>query len=150
MHDASRPGRPWADPAHGEYPHPSGIFGARSPAYTDPGIPRHDFAPYGPYSERITNRFSVAAFAVTVFNMVVGTLSLILTGPFFSMLVSAIGIICGHVALRQLRRPDRRAETGRLLAGLSLAFNYAALFFVAGLTVLLLVFTGIGRAVLGI
>lgn len=135
---------------HEDHPHHSDIFPAHSPEYTDPSIPRRAFAPYGPYPERVTNRVSLAAFAVTVFNMVVGTLSLILTGPYFSLLVSLTGIVLGHVALYQLRTPTHRPESGRLIAVCCLVLNYSALLFVAGITVLLLVTSGIGRVILGL
>lgn len=107
---------------------PNDRFGSRSPytpEFTDFSVPYSEFAPYGPYEIRTTNRLAVAALVVTLFNLVVGTLSLILFPPLTLSLCLA-GIVLGHLALAAIRRTH---QAGRSLAVAALVLSYIGLFF---------------------
>lgn len=112
----------------------TGAFGNPSmvsPECTDPAVPPSYFAPYGPYEVRSTNKLAVFAFLLTIFNLIVGTLSLILV-PLFTLSMCVLGIVLGHLALRSVRRTH---EAGRSLAFAALVLSYIGLAF--ELTILL-------------
>lgn len=106
----------------------TGAFGNPSmvsPECTDPAVPPSHFAPYGPYEVRSTNRLAVVAFFITIFNLIVGTLSLILF-PLFTLSMCVLGIVLGHLALRSVRRSH---QAGRSLAIAALVLSYVGLAF---------------------
>ncbi|WP_067473971.1 DUF4190 domain-containing protein [Dietzia timorensis] len=106
----------------------TGAFGNPSmvsPECTDPAVPPSSFAPYGPYEVRSTNKLAVFAFLLTIFNLVVGTLSMILF-PLFTLAMCVLGIVLGHLALRSVRRSH---QAGRSLAIAALVLSYAGLLF---------------------
>lgn len=127
-------------------PYRSDIFPAHSPKYTDPQYDPRFFAPFGPYEVNATNRLAKFSGFITIFNLVIGTLSLILVGPFLAIFLCVVGIISAHCALRQLRRSY---ENGRAIAVVSLILNYMGLFFLLAITCLLFFVNSIGRALLG-
>jgi len=124
-------------------------FGTRSPYYpefTDSSVPPSYFAPYGPYEVRATNRLAVAALAVSLVNLVVGTLSLIFFPPLtFSLCIA--GIVMGHVALSSIRRTH---QAGRSLAIAALVLSYLGLVFELALVVGVGLLAGLWFAVQGV
>lgn len=96
-----------------------------SPECTDTAVPPSYFAPYGPYEVRSTNKLAVFAFLLTIFNLVVGTLSMILF-PLFTLSMCVLGIVLGHLALRSVRRSH---QAGRSLAIAALVLSYVGLLF---------------------
>lgn len=122
--------------ANGRQQHPesqcagtdTGAFGNPSmvsPECTDTAVPPSYFAPYGPYEVRSTNKLAVGAFLLTIFNLVVGTLSMILF-PLFTLFMCVLGIVLGHLALRSVRTSH---QAGRSLAIAALVLSYAGLLF---------------------
>ena len=106
----------------------TGAFGNPSmvsPECTDTAVPPSYFAPYGPYEVRSTNKLAVFAFLLTIFNLVVGTLSMILF-PLFTLSMCVLGIVLGHLAMRSVRRSH---QAGRSLAIDALVLSYVGLLF---------------------
>lgn len=133
--------------SHSSHPWQSEIFPVSSPQYTDPHFDPTLFAPYGPYDINATNRWATAAAVITLFNMVIGTLSLLIVGPIIAIVLCVLGIVCGHIALFQMRRS---AESGRARALVSLFLNYLGLVLLLGLVCMLLLINSIGHALLGL